>query len=131
MDAADYLATLKALIISNPGIHTWYVLREEIQSDAGLYRFRIVWENGSLLEMFERFEIRDDECQVTKYSFHWQNAQGGLIKRWDNAAHHPEVGTYPHHLHDEDEDAILPHEPVTAVTILERVTASSDGGSRR
>lgn len=127
MDAADYLTTVKALIIANSRIYTWHVLREETQSDAGLYRFRIIWEDGSLLEMFERFEIRDDGCQVTKYSFHWQDVHGGLIKRWDNAAHHPEIATYPHHLHDED--IILPHEPVTAATILERVTTLSGGGS--
>ena len=122
MDAADYLATVKALIIANPRIRTWTILREEIQGDVGLYRFRIIWEDDSLLEMFERFEINDGVCRIAKYSFHWQDAQGLLLKRWDNAAHHPEVDTHPHHLHENSDDSVLPHEPVTAGTILERVT---------
>jgi hypothetical protein len=122
MDAVDYLATVKALIIANPRIRTWTILREEIQGDIGLHRFRIVWEDDSLLEMFERFEISDGVCKITKYSFHWQDAQGLLLKRWDNAAHHPEVDTHPHHLHENSDDSVLPHEPVTAATILERVT---------
>ncbi|MCU0285446.1 MAG: DUF6516 family protein [Acidobacteria bacterium] len=32
------------------------------------------------------------------YSFHWQDKEEKLIARWDNAAHHPEVRTYPHHV---------------------------------
>ena len=122
MDAVDYLTTVKALIIANPRIRTWTILREEIQGDIGLHRFRIVWEDDSLLEMFERFEISDGVCKITKYSFHWQDVQGVLLKRWDNAAHHPEVDSHPHHLHESSEDSVLPHEPVTAATILERVT---------
>lgn len=33
------------------------------------------------------------------YSFHWQNQNGELITRWDNAPHHKNIKTYPHHKH--------------------------------
>ena len=33
------------------------------------------------------------------YSFHWQDADGKLIVRWDNTRHHKRVKTYPHHKH--------------------------------
>src|SRR4030067_368066 len=34
-----------------------------------------------------------------KYSYHWQDANGNLITRWDNSPHHREIFTFPHHKH--------------------------------
>lgn len=34
-----------------------------------------------------------------KYRFHLQDGRGELVWRVDNAPHHPEVRTQPHHLH--------------------------------
>lgn len=34
-----------------------------------------------------------------KYRFHLQDGRGELVWRADNAPHHPEVRTHPHHLH--------------------------------
>jgi hypothetical protein len=33
-----------------------------------------------------------------KYSYHWQDKNNSMIKRWDNAPDW-EVETFPHHLH--------------------------------
>ena len=33
------------------------------------------------------------------YSYHWQEKGGRMIIRWDNAPHHKQVKTYPHHKH--------------------------------
>lgn len=35
------------------------------------------------------------------YSYYWQNTKGKLLIRWDNAPHHKEISTYPHHKHTE------------------------------
>ncbi len=37
-----------------------------------------------------------------KYSYHWQDKWGNLRQRWDNSPHHPDIPTYPHHLHGKD-----------------------------
>ena len=68
--------------------------------------------------MLECFQVVGGRSQVTKYSFHWQSANGELRKRWDNAAHHPEVSTHPHHVHDGREANVLPHEPLNAEEVL-------------
>ncbi|MEW6103736.1 MAG: DUF6516 family protein [bacterium] len=34
-----------------------------------------------------------------RYSYHWQNKEGELILRWDNAPHWKNVETFPHHKH--------------------------------
>lgn len=117
-DAADYLAHIKALIIINPQVAHWTVVREEVQGDMGLFRYRLTLRDGSLLEVFERFRVVEGRAQVAKYSFHWQDAGGQLRKRWDNAAHHPEVSTHPHHVRDGGEANVLPHGPISMEEVL-------------
>ena len=34
-----------------------------------------------------------------KYSFHWQDKDKSLIRRWDNAEHHKHLPTFPFHVH--------------------------------
>ena len=122
-DAADYLAHIKSLIILNPKVEHWQITREAIEDDMGLFRYRLTLHDESLFEIFERFQIVDGEAQVAKYSFHWQDADGQLQKRWDNAAHHPEISTHPHHLHDGTEDNVTSHESMTAEEALLIITA--------
>jgi hypothetical protein len=64
---------------------------------AGLYelfRYRLVLDDDSLLETFERFQLVAGEVQVTKFSFHWQSAEGQLYKRWkrDSMGHYLVTG---------------------------------------
>jgi len=62
---------------------------------------------------------------VIKYSFHWQDAAGKLLKRWDNAAHHRELSTHPNHLHDGAEANVRVHGPINAEEILNLVAANA------
>ncbi len=117
-DAADYLGYIKALIALNRQVVHWEVIREEAQGDVGLFRYRLTLRDGGLLEMFERFQVVGGRLHVTKYSFHWQGSDGQLRKRWDNAAHHPEVPTHPHHVHDSTEANVLSREPISAEGVL-------------
>ncbi len=73
--------------------------------------------------MFERFQIVNGELQVSKYRFHWQDEAGRLLKRWDNAAHHPEIPTHPHHVHDGSEENVTSYEPVGVEEILNLIAS--------
>ncbi len=66
-EAEEYLAYIKALIIADPKVRELKTLREEAQGDLGLFRYRITFQDGSLLEMFERFQSVNGELQVVKY----------------------------------------------------------------
>ena len=70
-DAADYLASIKALVALNPQVVHWVVVREESQGNRGLFRYRLTLRDGSLLEVFESFHVMEEKLQVAKYSFHW------------------------------------------------------------
>ena len=122
MIAEDYLALIKSLIALCPAVKSFSILREDSQGNKGLWRYRVTLQDDSFLEMFEFFEIQSDKVEVIKYSFHWQSDDGKFIKRWDNAAHHPEIETYPHHLHEGVEDFVLPYQPVKFEEILQSIS---------
>ena len=71
---------------------------------------------------------------MEKYSFHWQDGQGSLRRRWDNAPHHPAFDNAPHHLHlaDESPESIadipdLPYVLEQIEDLLQGVFFSGDG----
>ncbi len=117
-DAAEYLAQVKALIVMNPQVEHWKAAREEEQGDVGLFRYKLVLRDGGLIELFELFQVAQESVKVMKYSFHWQDVTGELRIRWDNAPHHLEVPTHPHHVHDGSEANVLPHAPITVEEVL-------------
>lgn len=125
-DAAAYLASIKARIVAHPQVMRWVIVREEAQSDVGLLRYRLTLRGGGLLEMFERFQVVRGRAQVTRYSFHWQDVAGQLLKRWDNAAHHPEIPTFPHHVHDGAEANVHCHGPISVEEVLTLIMAAAE-----
>lgn len=56
-DAEDYLTYVKALIVANPQVTGWKMLREEAQDDIGLFRCRIMLRNGSLHESINTEDV--------------------------------------------------------------------------
>lgn len=51
------------------------------------------------------------------YSYHWEHRMtDGGIHRWDNAPHHHQIATAPHHLHDGSETTVVESRlPTTSV----------------
>ena len=119
MNADDYLGEVRALVLADPLVTHWLIVREESEGDAGLYRYRLTLIDGSLLEAFEWFEIVEAvSARTLKYSFHWQAADGTLISRWDNAPHHPEIATAPDHVHSGGENIVQPSSALSLRDVL-------------
>ena len=57
-----------------------------------------------------------------KYSYHWQDAQGNCIIRWDNAPHHQAITTFPFHKHFGEQEAITESPPVKLNAVLENIS---------
>lgn len=93
----------------------------EIGDGVAQYRMCVTLLNGSQLHCVERVRLHPDGLRTEKYSFHWQHPDGHLICRWDNAPHHPELSTFPHHIHECDDARVLPHEAMDVAGALERI----------
>lgn len=122
---AAYLRQLEELLSTSVVVSDVEVVRRSIR-DTDLekvlnYRYRVRLANGGLIEMTERALERQGALEVTKYRHHWQDSHGLLIKRRDNAPHHPTVDTFPHHLHDGAEDQVVRHPAITGFEVLQRV----------
>lgn len=78
----------------------------ENRGDVVLYlRGEIVFTDTSELH-FKEYFIVVPALKKLAYLYHYQNKDKEMIFRFDNAEHHPEVRTYPHHKHMRD--TVLP-----------------------
>ncbi len=90
-----------------------YEVQDYRQWESGFYyRLRIQFKNQTVLFVKEYV----DETERV-YSFHWQNQNNDLITRWDNAPHHPNILTFPHHKHTLE--GIFTNSDITLPEVLE------------
>ncbi len=66
-------------------------VRESVEQ----YKAKLLLVDGSNLRVSEVFI----DGELVKYSYYWLDESDHLIAGWDNAAHHPEIKTHPHHVH--------------------------------
>ena len=64
------------------------------------------WENGRYYRL--KIHLVDESTLFVReyvdeterdYAFHWQDSNNHLLARWDNAPHHRQLLTFPHHKH--------------------------------
>ena len=107
----QYLRELDELISASPEVIDVQIIRRSVWDTelekVALYRYRLKMSNRSLLELTERLVEEKGTLSIKRYRHHWQSRDGQVIKRWDNAPHHPEIDTFPHHLHDGSESNVI------------------------
>ncbi len=57
---------------------------------------------------------------IKKYRLHYMNNTGQMLFRYDNAPHHPEIDSYPHHKHTPDK--IVPSTMPSLKDILNEIS---------
>ncbi len=129
----EYLRELDELISASPEVIDVEVIRRSVWDTelekVALYRYRLKMSNGSLLELTERLVEEKGTLSLKKYRYHWQSHDGQLIKRWDNAPHHPEIDTFPHHLHNASESNVIGHAEISGLDVLRTVISRISGMS--
>ncbi len=84
----------------------------EVTPDEGFIRGGILFIDGSKLRFFEYIVVSATGIvKKLKYRYHYEDPNGELIFRYDNAPHHRQLKTYPHHKHVRDK-VVESHEPV-------------------
>ncbi len=91
----DYLDSILQELLVNSVISSFKVLRREVGEEDGYVRIRCTLLNTNILEFAEYLQIRRKRIHIETYSFHWQTAEGKLVKRWDNVQHHEEIDSFP------------------------------------
>ncbi|MCD6132883.1 MAG: hypothetical protein J7J16_00945 [Deltaproteobacteria bacterium] len=88
------------------------VVRLKARGRDGYLRMRCLLNNGDLFEFSEYVRLREREVEIIDYSFQWQRG-GKLIRRWDNTPHHPEIETFPAHVHMGSDQNVHAFPPVS------------------
>jgi hypothetical protein len=82
---------------------------------SGMYlKARVFLKNNSQVFIREYIDERE-----RNYSYHWQTLDGKLLARWDNAPHHKDIITHPHHKHIGDK--VLPSYSITCEEIFKEI----------
>lgn len=123
---AEYFQEITTFLASRTWAESVRVIRYDVlETDAEkilIYRIQVTFFDGGLLEMRERIvESESGYSETTTYSFHWQNKDGSLVKRWDNAPHHPELDNFPYHIHEDDEANVVSGKPANALEVLAEI----------
>lgn len=71
------------------------MLTQEVRSDLSKTKIVVTFMDSSVIFLREIII----QNVLADYAYHWQQADGSLIIRWDNAAHYPAIITHPHHKH--------------------------------
>lgn len=96
MVVADYFKTIEHLLSDSKFIADRVVDFKEFSSDEGMVRGRLLFLGGYVLTFMEYIHIGKER---PKYRFNLTDSNGYMIFRYDNAAHHRDVPTFPHHKH--------------------------------
>lgn len=95
----QYFDLIEARLIESSVIVSYQVLGKEITPSDGKLRIKAKASDGSVIELFEYVAEIDKSIHLLKYSYHWQDSQGNLIRRWDNAPHYRNLLNSTHHVH--------------------------------
>lgn len=93
------------------------------RGDIALYiKAKVVFTDFSELHVTEYLLFMPNFDKIA-YSYHYQDKDKKLIFRYDNAEHHTEVETYPHHKHIPD--SVIPSRSIVLQDILNEISAKN------
>ena len=81
--------------------------------------FKIYLKDDSTLHIYQSLFLLKLKF---KYNYYWFKADNTLIIGWDNAEHHHQVSTMPHHKHVGTQDNIQESEEMTLEKVLKYIT---------
>ena len=95
----EYFDRVRQLIQSVPGSRAEQYEEHILSATRGNLRIRLRFSDKALVEISEAFVLVSKELLWLSYRYHYQDALGVLVFRYDNAPHHPEIVTHPDHKH--------------------------------
>ena len=102
----QYFQSILDLLATLPYVESSNVNLEKRGDLAGLIRGEVEFRDGSSLLFFRELIDLRPPLQKIMYAYHYQQADGTLIFRYDNTEHHKSISTFPFHKHLMDGNVI-------------------------
>ncbi|MCQ3937100.1 MAG: hypothetical protein DPW18_08650 [Chloroflexi bacterium] len=93
----EYFLEFENILRDFPNIQSYSLSKKIYNNRQGSISGKIVFENGYFLEFTE--VVDTGQANKVKYRYHFMDKQKNLVFRYDNAPHHPQVKSFPHHKH--------------------------------
>ncbi len=93
----DYFLQVEEILREFPSIRSRVLTQKTYNHYQGYISGKIVFENGHSLEFAE--VVDTEQTTKIKYRYQYMDEKQSLIFRYDNAPHHKEVKSFPHHKH--------------------------------
>jgi hypothetical protein len=119
---SDYFASIERGLRQNANISSIETPQAFLISDDfnGLLRCRVHFWDDSFLDIYETVSTELGYPVRISYAYTYLRA-GKRAFRYDNAPHHPEVATFPHHKHIGAEERLAPTDQPTLSQILAEI----------
>jgi len=73
--------------------------KEKLSPNTGYIEGEILFIDNSRLVYFELYNSKESSIYCEKYRFQFMDSHNQLTFRYDNAPHHFELSSFPHHKH--------------------------------
>jgi len=93
-----YFAQFDKIINKADFITSSEIQKRKVNNFLGIIEGKIIIEDKTL-DILEVIKITDQQLSKKKYKYHFQDSNNSLVFRYDNAPHHKEIETFPHHKH--------------------------------
>ncbi len=128
MTIDDYFAAMERGLRQHPQVSAIEESPVFLASDDynGLIRCRVSFWDGSRLDLYEVVSTELGYPVRVSYAYTYLRA-GKRVFRYDNAPHHPEIITFPHHKHIGPADRLAPADQPSLHQVLAEIEASLPG----
>ncbi len=113
----NYVQVLLNAVADSPIVGASNIQLDKRTNRSGLIRGDLFLGDGSRLHFRELVNLEDQVVRLM-YSYHYQDAAGQLIFRYDDTPHHTELDGFPHHKHIRQEGNVAVSEPPTLIEVL-------------
>lgn len=98
-----FVENIEKTIASTPSILSSYIQKQFGPDNETVYlKGNLLFIDSSVLEIAIFANKFRNTISIDKYRFHYMNKEGQMIFRYDNAPHHQEITSFPHHKHTPD-----------------------------
>jgi len=93
----DYFLQVENILRDFPAIQAYELTKKVYNIHQGYIGGKITFDSGSSLEFIE--VVDTERPAKIKYRYQYMDKSRSLVFRYDNAPHHPEIASFPHHKH--------------------------------
>jgi hypothetical protein len=90
---------IESIIQNSALIYSYTLQKEQLSVHSGYVEGEVLFVKGYRLSFFEFYYAVGNALELDKYRYHFMDCNNNLVFRYDNAPHHKDIESFPHHKH--------------------------------